>query len=298
MRQRVGVSAAHLLGLLVTLAVLAALAGVAACSPRSASPSAPGDSTSSDSGTTSGNTTPPAPGTWHLAFKDDFPGTSLDPAKWVTCYDFNNNGCTNATNGELEWYLPGQVTVAHGTVTLTAQRKDTAGSDGHVYPWTSGMLSTGRPSWNSDPRFAFTYGYVQASVKMPAGDWPFPAFWLLSADEKGFPEIDIAEQYHTGLIVHMTLHWHSADGKEQGKTSSYGPLDYSAGYHDFGVDWEPGQVTWYIDGVPRFSVSDNVAVPAAPMEILFTLAAGGVQTPPADATHATMNIRNVQVWQH
>lgn len=295
MRQRPARSRSCI-GPLITLAVLAALTGAAACSSQSAaSPSAAGTGTTPSAPRNGG---PPAPGNWHLVFSDTFPGTSLNSDKWVTCYDFNRNGCTNATNGELEWYLPGQVAVAHGTVTLTAQRKDTTGSDGRVHSWTSGMLSTGRPSWEADPRFVFTYGYVQAHVKMPAGDWPFPAFWLLSADKQGFPEIDIVELYNSRLTAHMTLHWHGADGSEQGKTSSYGPLDYSADYHAFGMDWEPGRATWYIDGVPRFSVSDNEAVPAIPMEILFTLAIGGVGVPPASATGTTMKIQNVQVWQH
>jgi beta-glucanase (GH16 family) len=259
--------------------VLAALTGAAACSSRNIA-------------------TPPAPGKWHLAFEDEFPGTSLNPGKWVTCYDWNDGGCTNPGNAELEWYLPEQVKVADGAAVLTAQRKDTAGSGGHVFPWTSGMLSTGRPAWDADPRFVFTYGYLEANIRMPAEDSMFPAFWLLSADKRGSPEIDVAEMYGSRETAHMSLHWQTAEGTPSVKSSTHGPLDFSAAYHDFGVDWEPGHVTWYIDGVPRYSVSEGESVPTTPMEILFTLAIGFPRPPPDGVTSATMSIRRVRLWQH
>lgn len=54
---------------------------------------------------------PPAAGTWHLVFHDDFNGSKLDTERWVTCYDWNKGGCTNRGNNEAQWYLPGQVSV-------------------------------------------------------------------------------------------------------------------------------------------------------------------------------------------
>jgi beta-glucanase (GH16 family) len=233
-----------------------------------------------------------------MVFSDDFPGTSLDPAKWATCYDWNNGGCTNRGSGEVEWYLPSQVAVAGGTTTLSAVRKDTAGTDGKVYPWLSGMLSTGRPSANADTRFAFTYGYAEALIKMPAQDLLFPAFWLLPADRLWPPEIDIVEIIGSRTRAWMTLHWKNAAGVLQGQHGTYGPVDFSAGYHDFALAWEPRSLTWYIDGVPRFSITDPSIVPSTPMELLFTLAIGVPRPPPIGVDSGTMSIRHVRVWQH
>src|SRR6185437_49301 len=81
----------------------------------------------------SGSQGPSASGTWHLAFADDFSGTTLDASRWVRCYDWNQSGCTNATNHELQWYTPEQVNVAHGTATLTAQRTPTRSNTGSIY---------------------------------------------------------------------------------------------------------------------------------------------------------------------
>jgi beta-glucanase (GH16 family) len=242
--------------------------------------------------------TPPIAGPWHLAFEDDFTGSSLDTNRWVTCYDWNQGGCTNAGNHEIEWYLPSQVGVANGAMTLTAQRRPTTGLGGQVYPWTSGMLSTGRSFWTAKPHFTFTYGYIEASIKMPAATGVFPAFWLLSADESGAPEIDVVEMIGSHTTAFMNLHWNTATGVPAEAPSTFGPVDFSAGYHDFAVDWEPGHLVWYIDGVARYSIADGAVVPTVPMEIIFTLAVGVPQAPPADVSTASVSVDHIRLWQH
>lgn len=240
---------------------------------------------------------PAVPGRWRLVFADDFSGGSLDSSRWVTCYDWNVNGCTNSGNHELEWYTPEQVAVRNGAVTLTSVRKSTIGSDGKVYSWASGMLSTGRPSWTARPRFTFTYGYAEATIKMPSTSAMFPAFWLLTADETVRPEVDIAELIASHTYALMNLHWTTSAGTHAQAPRTFGPLDYSAGYHNFAVDWEPEAITWYIDGVARYSVTDRLVIPTGPMELLFTLAVGFPGPPPAAVWTASMSIKHVRIWQ-
>ncbi len=240
---------------------------------------------------------PAARGSWRLVFADDFSGDALDSSRWVTCYDWNLNGCTNAGNSELEWYSPEQVAVGNGVATLTSLRKPTVGDHGRVYPWTSGMLSTGRPFWTGRPRFAFRYGYVEASIKMPSEPGMWPAFWLLTADEKPQPEVDIAELIASHTFVLMNVHWTTSVGTHAQAPRTYGSVDFAAGYHDFAVDWEPDAITWYVDGVVRHAVTDRLIIPAAPMEMLFTLAVGKPGPPPADVSTASMSIKHVRIWQ-
>ena len=242
-------------------------------------------------------TRPVVPGRWRLVFADDFSGESLDSSRWVTCYDWNADGCTNGRNHEIEWYNPGQVTVGNGAATLTSVRRPTVGFDGTVYPWTSGMLSTGRPFWDAQPRFTFTYGYVEALIKVPSAAGMWPAFWLLTADRTGRPEVDIAELIGSHTSVLMNLHWTTAAGTHAQAPRSYGPVDFSAGYHDVAVDWEPEAITWYVDGVARYAITDRLIIPATPMEMLFTLAVGIPHPPPADVSTASMSIEHVRVWQ-
>ena len=240
---------------------------------------------------------PAAPGPWHPVFADDFTGTELNASRWTRCYDWNLNGCTNAGNHETEWYLPGQVTVGDGLLNLTAQRRGTVGSDGVDYPWRSGMVSTGRDSWDATPRHVFTYGYFAARIKVPAGAGFFPAFWLMPASRHTPPELDVVEFIGGSRTAILTVHWTGPGGKDlhEGKHVR-GPADFSAGYHVYALDWEKGSLTWYIDGVPQLSLHEHV--PAVPMEMLLTLAVGFPTAPAASADSAVMRTDWVRVWQH
>jgi len=241
---------------------------------------------------------PAVPGPWHLVFQDEFTGTALNTANWATCYDWNVNGCTNAGNHELEWYLPGQVTVGGGSLQLTATRTPTQGSNGTTYPWTSGMVSTGRDSWNATPRHTFTYGYFAAAIQIPPQRGMFPAFWLLAAQHDNPSEIDAAEFIGGIESVQMTVHWPGADGKTHLQYGGYGPVDFPAAVHVFAVDWEPKSLTWYIDGVPRYRVTTASEIPTTPMELLLDLAVGYPTAPPPGVDSAVMHVDWVRVWQH
>ena len=241
---------------------------------------------------------PDAPGSWHLVFEDNFTGSALNTSQWVTCYDWNNHGCTNAGNHESEWYLPGQVSVAGGAATLTATRRTTIGTDGHSYAWTSGMISTGRNSWNGTPKFTFTYGYVEAAVQIPAQSGMYPAFWLMPASRTTPPELDVAEFLGTSHHDQMTVHWKGVNGKNLFKAGTFGPQSYPAGYHVFALDWEKNSLTWIVDGVARYWVTDPSKIPNVPMEVVLDLAVGVPTQPLASVNSAQMKVEWVRVWQH
>ena len=231
-----------------------------------------------------------------MVFQDDFTGTALDPARWTTCYDWNLNGCTNAGNHESEWYLPGQVAVGGGRLSLTAVRRATPGSDGTTYPWTSGMVSTGRDSWFGTPRRTFTGGYFAASIQVPGDPGTFPAFWLMPDTRTTPPELDIAEFTGDASSVQMTVHWAGPGGADAHAQQRYGPVDFPAGFHVFAVDWEKTSLTWYVDGVVRNRVTENV--PDVPMELLLNLAVGYPSAPAPTLQSAVMRVGWVRVWQH
>jgi beta-glucanase (GH16 family) len=242
--------------------------------------------------------TPAAAGPWRLVFADDFGGTSLNTSRWATCYDWNLSGCTNAGNHELEWYQPSQVSVADGTLNLQAQRTPTQGSDGKSYAWTSGMVTTGRDSWNGEPRQTFQHGYFAASIRIPQQSGMFPAFWLLPSEHDVPQEIDIAEFSGTTQAVQNTLHWQRPDGSPDQRQHWFGPVDFPAGFHVFAVDWEPNSVTWYVDGVARWQITDPAEIPTLPMELIINMAVGYPHMPPASVNGAQMQVQWVRVWQH
>lgn len=239
----------------------------------------------------------PVPPGWRLVLDDGFDGTELDDRTWTTCYDWNKDGCTNSGNDELQWYLPDQVSVRDGELTLTAERHETEGSDDRTYPWTSGMISTGRDDWYAEPRRTFTYGYFEAAIRIPPEAGMFPAFWMMPASKFTPPEIDIMEFLDTTQKVSMYVHWRDADGDEQRQRGTYGPVDFPDRFHVFGLLWEPDELVWYVDGVEHLRVTDTEKIPDVPMEVLLNLAVGVPSEPPDTVDTARMSVDRVRVWQ-
>ncbi len=201
---------------------------------------------------------------WKLVFTDEFNGSQLDTTRWYTCYPGSEDGgCTNSGNNELEWYQPDEVFVENGLLRLRAQARSV--KDG--FPYTSGMVIT-------HEKFSFQYGYVEARLKVPAGQGLWPALWLLPEDEDWPPEIDIHEVLgNTPSTIHTTLHY-TTDGKNHYSSgSSWKGPDFSAGFHTIGLLWEPHLIAWTIDGVERYAVTENI--PQEPFFLLANLAVGG-----------------------
>ena len=240
----------------------------------------------------------PVPSNWRLVFRDDFEGSHLDARRWATCYDWNVGGCTNSGNPEQQWYLPGQVSVRNGAATLRAERRSVRGSDGETHPWVSGMISTGRDHWDARPRRTFTYGYFEASIRIPAQQGMFPAFWLMPASRYSPPELDIMEFFGDSTRrVWMTTHWLNRDGVDMQEGEGYGSVDFPAEYHVFALLWKADSVTWYVDGVKRFHVTEAERIPHVPMEVLINLAVGVPRPPPSSVDSAEMKVDWVRVWQ-
>lgn len=218
---------------------------------------------------------------WKTVFSDNFEGDTLDGTKWVTCYDWYNkqyNGCTNEGNNESQWYTPSQVEVGGGYVTLTAKRQPTVGwfkTWEQVYPFRSGMVATGRPSQDTEPKWAGSYGYYEARMKVSGGQAVWPAFWLLPADRSWPPEIDIMELLGDKQDqVLMTHHWPGPANRPAKDNTTYTGRDFTQDWHTYAINWQEGQIDWYIDGVLR-KTAKGKHVPSKPMEIILNLAIGG-----------------------
>lgn len=241
---------------------------------------------------------PRSPAGRRLVFDDEFNGSRLDRHHWSTCYWWASTGCTNGHTGELEWYQPGQVMVAHGTLRLTAARRTIRGA-GETHDFVSGMISSGPTPARSKPRFAFRYGRVEARIKVPAGRGLWPTFWLLPTNKSPLPEVDIMEMVgQNPEQQHMHLHYRR-DGREFDVGTIRRLRPTPGGWHVFGIDWEPGRLTWMVDDRVLFRVAGS-GVPRVPMYILADLAVGGEEPGPPDAATpfpSSMQIDWLRVWR-
>jgi len=236
----------------------------------------------------------------NLVFSDEFTGTALDANRWRTCSWWAATTCSIEPNSELELYTPNNVSVANGMLKLQARQETAVGWNSKIYNYTSGMVSTGGLGSQVRPGFTYTYGYAETRVRVPTGRGLWPAFWMLPADHSWPPEIDAMEiQGQEPNVTHMTYHYLDASGNHQGPGSAWSGPDFSAGWHTFGVDWQPNAVVWYVDGVERSRFTDASAITNKASYLLLNLAVGGSWLGSPDAsTRFPSNylVDYVRVW--
>ena len=121
-------------------------------------------------------------------------------------------------------------------------------------------------------KFQMTYGRVEAAIRLPRGQGFWPAFWLQTTDvAHGDPEIDILEMWMTDATddlydehtISQNYHYQYRGQKADVHSWVRSPVDYTRGFHHFAIEWEPGVVRWYIDGVKTKEYRNTPASSAA-----------------------------------
>ncbi|MGP8163463.1 MAG: family 16 glycosylhydrolase [Acidimicrobiales bacterium] len=82
-------------------------------------------------------------------------------------------------------------------------------------------------------------------------------------------------------------------------TSTYGsPTDLSVAWHTYGLSWEPGSITCYVDGVATFT-STGSDVPDQPTYSLALLPViDGNKAKASTPTTASFNIQSVNMYKN
>lgn len=217
-----------------------------------------------------------APDGYNLVFSEDFNGYSLDGSKWNTQYRWGPDWIINS---ESQYYVdtlnqpdfghsPFEFNGEHLTITAT-RTPDWLRGSARQQEYLSGALTTHN-------KFNMRYGYVEMRAKLPKGRGLWPAFWLLhSQDHDRRPEIDVVEMlgHQTDRVYHTYHYYENNSLRSTPSFEAYGP-DYSADFHTYAVQWEPGRIIWYIDGVER-NRFENGNVSWEDMYLLVNLAVGG-----------------------
>lgn len=247
---------------------------------------------------------PKAPsGEWKLVMSEDFDGSGLNSKLWTTCYWWDDGGCTNLGNKEMQWYMPKNVSVSNGVLRLTAKPQKVRGYRGRTFSYTSGIVTSGRyhRELPRPPRFEMQYGHIEVRAKAPKGKGLWSALWLLPSDHETHPEIDIMEILGDSTDK-LRMHFHYLDhrGKRQNPGHTVTTSDLSGDWHVYGLRWEPDFITWYLNGVEVWRYDDARHVPRQKMYLLMNLAVGGRWPGPPDGDTrfpATLLIDYVRVWQ-
>lgn len=229
---------------------------------------------------------------WKLVWSDEFDISGLpDASKWGNEVGF-------IRNSELQYYTSGRLenSVINDGKLLIIGRKESYQSANY----TSASLTTdGKHSW--------TYGKIDARIKLPKGQGMWPAFWMLGQNihQIGWPkcgEIDIMEHINNEYLLHGTLHWYNEKHVSSGGTT---PCDVTK-YHNYTVEWDKESVKWFLDGAKYWEVPIKDGVNSTeefqkPHYIILNLAIGGTWPKNPDLTTVfpdTMYVDYVRVYQN
>ncbi|MEJ0091848.1 MAG: family 16 glycosylhydrolase [Limisphaerales bacterium] len=199
---------------------------------------------------------------WQLTWSDEFTqadGSSPDSAKWG--FDIGGGGFGN---NELESYTSrtNNARIQGGQLVIEAKQENYTGTDNIPRNYTSArMLTKGKWSW--------TYGRMEARIKIPRGQGIWPAFWMLGANINTTPwpncgEIDIMENIGKTSEqgkVYGTIHGPQSGGDYNGGAGVGGSYTLPGGavlgddFHVFAIEWTTNQIKWFMDNQQYFTAT-------------------------------------------
>ncbi|WGL18440.1 family 16 glycosylhydrolase [Microbulbifer bruguierae] len=198
-----------------------------------------------------------------LVWADEFSGDAIDPEKWN-----HEKNCTGGGNNEAQCYVDDEKNswVANDLLTIKAIREDASGpnrvdDDPNYDPDdTSGNGSYTSARLRSKGLGDWKYGRFEMRAKLPQGQGSWPAFWMLPSEWAygSWPlsgEIDILEAVNLKVggedQIHGTLHYGDIWPGNVYTGEAYripGDLNPADDFHTYAVEWEEGEIRWYVDG--------------------------------------------------
>jgi beta-glucanase (GH16 family) len=232
---------------------------------------------------------------WRLVWSDEFngaKGSGIDRTKWEA-----QTGGEGWGNRELEYHTDATKNAhldGRGSLVIRAIEEALPPEFKCWYGpcrFTSARLYTKK-------KFTQAYGRFEARIRLPYGQGIWPAFWLLGddIDSAGWPacgEIDVMENIgREPSLIHGTLHGPGYSG-DKGIGASYSLRPgkrFADDYHTYAIEWEPGQIRWYVEG-KLYQTRRPVDLPPGakwvydhPFFIILNLAVGGNWPGNPDAT--------------
>ncbi|GAA2971875.1 discoidin domain-containing protein [Streptomyces enissocaesilis] len=250
-----------------------------------------------------------------IVWQDEFntpAGTKPDPAKWTA-----DPG--TGPNNELEYYTNHDNASMDGTghLVMEARKQATPGTSCPTDPLTgSGTCQYTSARMNTGNKFEFTYGRVEARIKVPKGNGLWPAFWMMGADfldGRPWPyngEVDIMEVLGKDVKTsYSTVHAPAYNGAG-GIGAPYklpGDVDYSDDFHVWAAHWDSKGIVYSLDGRTVLTL-DKAQIEQTrgpwvfdhPFYLILNLAVGGDWPGPTDASTpfpAKMLVDYVRVYQ-
>ncbi len=202
--------------------------------------------------------------TWQLIAEDAFTSGSTDPNWGIYSTDVNPDNDFSAANIS---FSPGQANVS-----------------------TAGPLSGGMCWCHNDPQTLYGRWEVRAQFAPGLDQTPIFLMWPVSNVWPDGGEIDWIQSFANDRSTLLySLHF----GSDNSQVHESATGDFST-WHTYTLQWEPNNITVWIDGTQVFSTSDSSEIPHDPMFL-------AIQTSPEDPnvapnTPSTIHIAWVKVF--
>lgn len=213
-------------------------------------------------------TLPVFSGDWKLVWSDEFNGSALDLTKWTPVNQ------ASGPNGELQAYIDENVTVKNDCLNIAIIKENWTGPD-NLNPGQAVTRTFTSGRVDSNDKDAWTYGRFEIRAKLPAGQGLLSYAALFPADGSWPPEVEIVEMKgNDPWAVYLLNIWGPYEQQRDDNSGSIIGQDYSADFHIYTLEWSPQSLQWYIDGIEKYQLKQNV--PDKPLYLRLLTSVGGV----------------------
>jgi beta-glucanase (GH16 family) len=223
---------------------------------------APGDTDSAVASQTFAPNIPSGTLVWSDEFKNAT-NASAAPNASVWSYDTGGGGWGNS---ELEDYC------AYGSTTSPcdpAASNEYVGTDGALHlvarQPSAGVYTSAR--MKTEGLFSFQYGRLEFRAQLPEAQGFWPAGWLLgnniaTINWPGCGEMDVLERVNAATIPDFnegSIHGPGFTGTAIGDSYSFPSGQTAATWHTYGMIWQPGTISYYVDDPTNIYATFNTS---------------------------------------
>jgi beta-glucanase (GH16 family) len=175
---------------------------------------------------------------------------------------------------------------------LVAENRSALTDWGETKSYASGAINTRN-------KFAFTFGVVEARLRLPQGAGLASLFYLEPNNKRSPPEINIMNGLGSNAsTASFNYKYYDINGVVRALVGNVAGVDYSDSYHTFTVDWSPTSIRFFVDGVLHGTYTGD-SILRDDAFLVLSLAVGGSMagTPSGIGFPQTMEVDYVRVWQ-
>lgn len=226
---------------------------------------------------------------WTLVWEDKFNNPTLDETQWMVINRGGGYVGYGSYQSEISAISHENATVKKSCLILAIKEREWIGEDifhpgqtvaGH---YTSGQIVT---------KHAYAWGRYEIRAKLPDGQGSAYASLEPFDGDSSQKIIIMGISGNDPHNIYMSNHWGLNQQfphlKEDISSRSYG-LDYSAGFHTYAIEIEPGKIRWYIDNVKKYQTKRNI--PNIPLFLNLGTVGSGLKAP-------KLNERNTSLPQY